>query len=214
MTESAAVVEALIVLDVVTTFEHEDGVRLLESLRLRGPAIRRALEYARSRVPVIYVNDAHGDWDGDAPGHVAEALAAQGGDVLRRIAPAAGDRFIFKAAYSAFDDTPIARVLGELGVTRILLAGAATEMCVAQTAIGARERGLQVTVLRDACATIEPDDERIALEYLEQVTGSVIATVDEWSRRGGSDAGDAGYRGAMSQSPEESGSVARGGRGR
>jgi nicotinamidase-related amidase len=53
-------------------------------------------------------------------------------------------------------------------------------MCVAQTAIAAREHGLQVTVLHDACASIDADDERTALEYLERVTGSAVVTVDRW----------------------------------
>ena len=73
--------------------------------------------------------------------------------------PQPDDRFLFKGAYSAFDGTPLARLLDELGVTRIVLAGAATEMCVAQTAIdGAREPGCRCTVLRDACAAVDPAD--------------------------------------------------------
>ena len=47
-------------------------------------------------------------------------------------------------------------------------------MCVAQTAIHAREHGLKVTVLRDACADIDPDAAEIALEYLVRVTGSFV----------------------------------------
>ena len=53
-------------------------------------------------------------------------------------------------------------------------------MCVAQTAITARERRMQVTVLADACATIDPANEHVALEYLEHVTGSVILAVEDW----------------------------------
>jgi nicotinamidase-related amidase len=174
-------VEALVVLDVISTFQHDDGDRLLQSLRRRAPALQRAPQRARrDGVDIIYVNDAAGVWDGDAPTQVERALDGPGGDVIRLIAPAPGDRFLFKGAYSALDDTPLRRLLDELGVTRIVLAGTAAEMCVAQTGIDARERHLQVTVLRDACATVDPVNERIALEYLEYVTGSVILTVDEW----------------------------------
>jgi nicotinamidase-related amidase len=180
MTADEQVVEALILLDVITSFEHEDGDRLLASARARGPAMRQALEQGRGRIPVIYVNDADGCWDGDAPAHVRRALAGPGGDVIRMVAPAEGDRFLFKGAYSAFDDASLGRLLHELGTTRIVIAGAATEMCVAQTAIDAREHQLQVTVLRDACAAVDSRNERIALDYLERVTGSVLATVEEW----------------------------------
>lgn len=180
MERDEPIVEALVVLDVVTTFEHRDGDLLLASMRMRSAALQRALSHARARMPVVYVNDAHGIWDADAPAHVARALAGSGGDVVREIAPARGDLFVFKPRYSGFDGTPLAHVLDDLGVTRLVLTGAATEMCVAQTGIDAREQGLQVTVLRDACATIDPDIERVSLEYLQQVTGSVIVSVDEW----------------------------------
>jgi nicotinamidase-related amidase len=173
-------VEALVVLDVVTTFQHQDGERLLASMRERVPALGRAFDHARGRVPVIYVNDAHGDWDGDAPSHVARAIAAPGGNLIRAVAPARGDRFLFKPRYSALDGTALAHVLGDLKATRLVLAGAATEMCVAQTAIDAREQGYQVTVLHDACATVDPRNERISLDYLRHVTGTVILSVEDW----------------------------------
>ena len=173
--------EALLVLDVINDFEHEDGDRLLASLRARLPALEAALAHARaSGLDVIYVNDAHGRWDGERSAHVTRALAGAGGDAVERLAPRGDDRFLFKGAYSAFHATPLARLLEELGVTRVVLCGAATEMCVAQTAIAARELGLQVTVLRDACAAVDAGDEQIALDYLEHVTGSMIVRVDSW----------------------------------
>jgi nicotinamidase-related amidase len=174
------VVEALIVLDVITTFEHEDGDRLLASMRAGVARLRHALVHARGRMPVIYVNDAHDHWDGDAPGQVARAVAGRGGDVIREVAPAPGDLFLFKPRYSGLDGTALEHVLRQLEVTRLVLAGAATEMCVAQTGIGGRERGFQVTVLRDACATIDAANERVSLSYLEHVTGSVVLSVADW----------------------------------
>ena len=185
-------IETLLLLDVISDFEHEDGGRLLASVRERADALTSALAYARANaVPVVYVNDAGGCWDGDAPAHVAAALAGPGGDVLRDLAPVAGDRFLFKAAYSAFNGTALPWVLDELDAKRVLLAGAATEMCVAQTAIDARERGLQVTVLADACASVDERNERIALDYLENVTGSVVTSAAEWVARSRQAIGDA-----------------------
>jgi nicotinamidase-related amidase len=49
-------------------------------------------------------------------------------------------------------------------------------MCIVQTAIDARELGLKVTILASACATVDPDDEAIALEYAERVVGARV----EW----------------------------------
>ena len=57
--------------------------------------------------------------------------------------------------------------------------------CVSlQTGIAARASGYQVTVLRDACATVDAEKEQISLAYLEHVTGSVIRDADDWILRG------------------------------
>jgi len=47
---------------------------------------------------------------------------------------------------------------------RILLAGMATEMCVTQSAIAARELGYKVTVPADACVCIDQRLQQVALE--------------------------------------------------
>ena len=62
----------------------------------------------------------------------------------------------------------------ELEIERLLLAGASTEGCVAQTAIDARELGFKVSVVADACATADERVEHVALDYLETVVGARI----------------------------------------
>jgi nicotinamidase-related amidase len=165
--------DVLLLVDVVNRFEHEDGEALLASYRRRHEGMVAALERARAEdIPVVYANDNDGLWDGDAPGLVRAAIAGKGGDLIAAIAPAPGDRFVVKPRYSAFDHTPLVLILRELGAERLLLAGAATEMCVVQTAIDARELGFKLTVLADACATTDERLERLSLEYLEQVVGA------------------------------------------
>jgi nicotinamidase-related amidase len=62
----------------------------------------------------------------------------------------------------------------ELGIERLLLADAATEMCIVQTAIDAKELGLRVTILADACASVDRRDAELALAYAERVVGAYI----------------------------------------
>jgi nicotinamidase-related amidase len=58
--------DVLVAIDVLNDFEHEDGERLVGSFRERVPALREAIDSARaSGVPVVYVNDHHGDWSAD-----------------------------------------------------------------------------------------------------------------------------------------------------
>jgi nicotinamidase-related amidase len=168
--------DALLLVDVVQDFRHEDGDALLASFRERQPAMVEALEQARgSDVPVLYANDNDGIWDGDAPGLVRRAIErGRGGELVAAVAPRPGERFVVKPRYSAFDLTPLELILRELEVERILLAGTATEMCVTQSAIQARELGFKVTVLAAACASTNAELEEVALTYLEQVAGAVV----------------------------------------
>jgi len=167
--------DALLLVDVLNDFEHEDGERLLSSFRERHDGMVRALGRARGEdVPVVYANDNYGVWDGDRQRLVRQALDGRGGDLLEALAPGEDDPFVVKPRYSAFDKTPLELILRDLETERLLLAGASTEGCVAQTAIDARELGFKITVLAKACATIDERIERVALEYLEQVAGAFV----------------------------------------
>ena len=168
--------DCLLAVDLFSDFLHEDGPRLLESLRERADGLLDAVETARGRrLPIVYANDTFGVWNGDARALVQRALHGPGGDVLAEVTPREEDAFVVKPRYSAFDLTPLELVLAQHEVERLLLVGMTTEMCVAQTAIDARERGYKVTVVTEACAAIDPELEQTALRYLEEVTGTWLA---------------------------------------
>ncbi len=56
--------------------------------------------------------------------------------------------------YSAFEDNDLARRLQERGITRVFVAGLATDYCVRATALAAREAGFETFVLTDAIAAV------------------------------------------------------------
>ncbi len=169
--------DAFLVIDVVNSFRHEDGGSLLASFRYRLAGMTDALAAARAdELPVIYVNDAHNDWRGNAPRFIRQAIdAGKGADVVEALAPRVDERFVFKPRYSAFDHTPVELILEADRIERVLLAGAATEGCIVQTAIDARELGYKATILAPACATADEELERIALAYAAEVGGIRIA---------------------------------------
>ena len=172
--------DALLLVDVLQDFRHEDAGALLASFRARHGALVAAIEQAREReLPVVYANDNFGDWHGNASKIVCDAVEhGRAGELVAAVAPADEDRFVVKPRYSAFDHTPLVLVLRELEIERILLVGAATEMCVIQTAIDAKEEDFMVSILADACATTDERMERLALEYAESIVGA-------WIERGG-----------------------------
>jgi nicotinamidase-related amidase len=173
---------ALLLVDVIKDFRHEDGERLLTSYRERHGALVGAIGAAREAgLPLVYANDNGGVWDSNFPGLLREALEkGLAGALVEAVAPREGDLVVLKPRYSAFDATPLQSILREsLGVEELLVAGTATEMCVFQTVTDALRLGFGASVQADACATVDEAHERLALAYLEQVLGVEI-------RRGGS----------------------------
>jgi len=150
--------DVLLVVDLFNDFHHEDGERLLASFRERAPNMERALTAARAAgVAVVYVNDGHARWDGDVRRLVGNALNGEGGDLLEPLVPGDGDPFLLKYRYSAFDHTSLDILLESVDAARVLLMGAATERCVVQTAIDARELGLKASIIENACATVDAE---------------------------------------------------------
>jgi nicotinamidase-related amidase len=167
--------DVLLAVDLLADLDHEGGERLAASVRERAHAIQAVFARARAGgVPIVYANDDGGRWDGDGCGVVSRALAGPVGDLVAAIRPRDHDYVILKPRYSAFFGTPLELLLNDLGAERILLCGAATEMCVAQTAISAREHGYKVSVMAAACACIDERDERLALDYLERIVGCFV----------------------------------------
>ena len=131
-------------------------------------------------MPVVYVNDHHGRWDGDAPGLVEAACSGPGSDVIPAIRPRPAEPFLFKARYSAFDHTLLEILLAELDAERLILVGGTTEGCVVQSGIDGRELGFKVTIVANACASIDSELEELALRYAREVAGiQVVASVTE-----------------------------------
>jgi nicotinamidase-related amidase len=170
--EEQCVRDVVVIVDVLDDFTHPRGEDLLASFAQRQGALIALLERHRiDQTPIVYANDSKGIWDGDARGLLDRALRGPGGHLIGPVAPRPGDRFIVKPRYSAFDHTPLELILQDLECERLVVAGMTTEGCVTQSAIDARELGLKVTVVPEACATIDEHIEAVALRYLVDVVG-------------------------------------------
>ena len=60
-----------------------------------------------------------------------------------------------RESYSAFQDTDILHVLREKNVSRLYVAGLATDYCVKQTVLDALDQGFEVYVVADACHSVD-----------------------------------------------------------
>lgn len=103
---------------------------------------------ARARgVPVVWVQ--HGD-DELPPGSPDWQWAPP-------LAPAPGEPRIDKRHNSAFEQTGLDATLATLGVSHLVLAGAASNWCIRATAHAALERGYDLTLVSDGHTTEDLD---------------------------------------------------------
>ena len=79
---------ALVVIDMITTYDHEDAELLVASAEEAVPVIGTLLERARDAgAPVIYVNDNFGHWRSDQRALVEDAVRSEHGSLVEPIVP-------------------------------------------------------------------------------------------------------------------------------
>jgi nicotinamidase-related amidase len=160
---------ALIVVDMLNEYDHEDAEVLVENVREALPAMRRLVERAQQEgTPIVYVNDNHGDWGAGRPEIVERAVAGHAADLVEPIAPGDGTWFISKARHSIFYETQLEYMLREQEVERVVLIGQVTEQCILYSALDAYVRHFAVAVPCDAVAGIHPDLTDAALRMMER----------------------------------------------
>lgn len=146
---------ALVLIDLINTWEMKDGPALLRHTLSALPAISTLLDSARRHgAPVIFANDNFGRWRSNLPALVELARAAdpRSARIVDALAPTATDYIVLKPAHSAFFATPLERLLEALKIRRLVLAGIAGDQCVLATASDALLRRFEVIVPRDAIA--------------------------------------------------------------
>jgi nicotinamidase-related amidase len=159
---------ALLVVDMLNRYEHEDAEPLRDSVREVVPVIAELVARAKDDgTLIVYVNDNHGDWNMGRGGLTRWALEGKDPSLVEPIAPPEDVPFLVKARHSAFYATQLEYLLREQGVERVVLTGQVTEQCILYTALDAYIRHFDVAVPRDAVAHIHPDLAEAALRMME-----------------------------------------------
>jgi len=89
-----------------------------------------------------------------------------GAQIVDEIKPEPGDHVIWKRRSNASYCTDLELMLRVPAIDTVIIVGAVTNGCVANTSRGARERDLNVIVLSDCIATMNPEDDEY---FIKQV---------------------------------------------
>lgn len=160
---------ALIVIDMINTYDHKDAELLIPSVQPVVPIMTDLLRRARDRdVPVIYVNDNFGEWRSHHGELLEHALAGPHAHLVEPLRPDADSLFVLKARHSIFFETPLHYLLQQQGIDQVVLSGQVTEQCVLYSALDAHIRHFEVIVPKDAVAHIHEDLAQAALRMMER----------------------------------------------
>jgi nicotinamidase-related amidase len=167
---------ALVVLDMLNSYDFEDGEQLASNVEpVIEPIKARVDQAVEDDTPIIYVNDNYGDWNSSQEELTEKALQGKHPELVKPILPPDRANFVLKARHSAFYGTPLDYLLWQLEVNRIVFVGQVTEQCVLYSALDAYVRHHQVVVPRDAVAHIHEDLADAALQMMERNMGAEIS---------------------------------------
>lgn len=161
---------ALIVIDMLNPYEHEDAEKLAESVARQLPQMVELRERAAciDDTLTIHVNDNYEHWDFMREDLVRNALDGRRPDLVEPLLPDPAAPFIAKGRHSIFYGTSVDHLLQVEQVKRLVLCGQVTEQCIQYSALDAYMRGYEVCVPSDAVAHIEPDWARVAFEMMDK----------------------------------------------
>jgi nicotinamidase-related amidase len=170
---------ALLIVDMLNSYEHDDADRLAESVRVTVPQIAGLIERAREEgVAVVYVNDNYGDWNSSSEELAQAAVNGRHPELVEPLLPRNDDAFVIKARHSVFYSTPLEYLLQTMDVGRIVLAGQATEQCILYSALDGYVRHFRVAVARDGVAHIYAHLADAACEMMERNMRAELAPAD------------------------------------
>jgi nicotinamidase-related amidase len=146
---------ALLLIDVINPLDFDGAEDLLgAALALAEPMVRMRVAADEAGVPVIYVNDNQNQWHSQAT-RLTDAMIEEdrpGRPLAEALRPREQDFFVIKPQFSGFYATNLPVLLPRLGVTRLILAGFAADICVLFTAADAHMREYDLWVPADLVA--------------------------------------------------------------
>ncbi|HDR9224214.1 TPA: cysteine hydrolase [Burkholderia vietnamiensis] len=111
----------------------------------------RLIADARNKgIPVFHIR--HEFANGEAPVFVP---GTDGVEIQPAVAPVGDEPVIVKNHINSFRETDLKQQLDERGINEVVVFGAMSHMCVDAIVRAAADMGYPVTVLHDACATLD-----------------------------------------------------------
>ena len=171
--------KALIVIDIQNDYFIGGAMQLIGSEAAAKNTSRVLRNFREAGLPVIHVRH-----------HALSPMATfflpdtYGAEIHRDVAPIDGETVVTKHFPNSFRETNLAETLEALGAKELTVVGMMTHMCVDTTVRAANDAGFKVTLVGDACATLDLEFEGrtvaaadVQAAYLAAIDGSFATVV-------------------------------------
>lgn len=127
---------ALLIIDIQNFYFAGGSSELVNPIPASINAQKLLSEFRESKQLVVHVK--HGD--------------GKGAEIQSNVAPLADEKVIIKKEVNSFLNTDLLDFLNKNGITKLVLCGMQTNMCLEAAARAAADYGFGCTVIHDACA--------------------------------------------------------------
>ncbi len=163
--------KALIVIDLQNDYATGGAMALHGIEAAVANAAKIIADFRSKNIPVIHIQ--HIFSDSDAPFFRPDS---QGAEIQKAVQPLNGEDVVVKNNVNAFLNTDLQNVLDKYKPTELVILGAMSHMCVDAGVRAASDLGYNITVIHDACATLELEFNGIKVPA-EQVHAAFMASL-------------------------------------
>jgi nicotinamidase-related amidase len=140
--------QALLLVDLQNDYFPGGAMELVGSPEAGLRAEALLLAFRRATKPVVHIQHVS-----TRPGATFFLPGTEGVRILASLTPIPGEPVYQKYFPNSFRDTPLLDHLRDLGITKLVVAGMMTHMCIDTTVRAAFDLGFQCLLAGDACAT-------------------------------------------------------------
>ena len=170
---------ALIIVDIQNDYFPEGKMPLVGPVEASQQAARLLDYFRRAQWPVIHVQHL-----AVRPGATFFLPGTPGADFHPNVQPRSDEPIIQKNFPNSFRDTPLLEVLREKQISRLVICGMQTNMCVDAITRAAADFGFECIVAADACAArnltfdgLTVPAEHVHLAFLAALNGSYASVL-------------------------------------
>ena len=140
---------ALLVIDLQNEYLPTGKLPLVNIEQVAAHAVKIISKARQEGTPIIHVQHVAGEGSPIFEAH------SNGIEFQDAVCPQEDETIIVKHNINAFLDTNLQEVLDKNGVTELIVIGAMSHMCIDAVVRAASDFGYKVSVIHDACATLD-----------------------------------------------------------